>query len=219
MSTQGPAARRAAPVDAGFTLLELLVAVTLLGLVFVMLAGGLRLGVAAWEKGGDTVARTSALQTAQRFLRGEIEQMRPLARSVFGRDRLLAVSGTPSGLAFVGPPPSQAVAPSLYLFRVAIEGPAGKKSLVASWQRLQPDMSDYDAPRAVAQSIVLAAGLDDGALSYFGYPARDADPVWQDRWIDRTEMPMLVRIDLRYHRDDPRQWPSLVVAPQIQGAP
>jgi len=214
---QGLAARRTTPVEAGFTLLELLVAVTLLGLLFVMLAGGLRLGVAAWEKGGDTVARTSALQTAQRFLRSEIEQMRPLARPVFGRDRLLAVSGTPSALTFVGPPPSMAAAPGQYLFRVAIQGPAGDRSLVASWQQLQPDMSDYDAPKAAAQSIVLAAGLDDGVLSYFGYPARDADPVWQDRWIDRTEMPMLVRIDLRYHRDDPRKWPSLVVAPQIRG--
>jgi general secretion pathway protein J len=208
---------RAETPNAGFTLLELLVAITLLGLLFVMLAGGLRLGVAAWEKGGDAAARTSALQTAQRFLRSEIEQMRPLARPILGRDRLLTVSGTPSELAFVGPPPSMAVAPGLYLFRVALEGRAGDRSLVATWQMLQPDMSDYDAPKGAPQRIVLAAGLDDGAISYFGWPARDADPVWQDRWIDRTDLPMLVRIELRHHRDDPRKWPALVVAPQIRG--
>jgi general secretion pathway protein J len=207
---------RHAAGEAGFTLLELLVAITLLGLVFVMLAGGLRLGVAAWEEGGDMAARTEALQTAHRFLRREIEQMRPIPRPTLGRDRLLTITGTPSALAFIGPPPSMAAAPGLYLFRVAIEGPAGQRSLVARWRPLQPDLSDLDAG-GEERSIVLMTGLEAGEITYFGWPPREADLVWQDRWQDRVEMPMLVRIDLRFPPGDSRQWPALVIAPQIRG--
>ena len=51
----------------GFTLIELLIAITLLGLLMVMLTGGLRLGTRAWDVGETRLANTARLQATQDF--------------------------------------------------------------------------------------------------------------------------------------------------------
>ncbi len=59
---------------AGFTLIELLVALTLLGLVSVVLFGGLRFGTRAWEAGNARAERLAEVQAVQAVLRRRIAQ-------------------------------------------------------------------------------------------------------------------------------------------------
>ena len=50
---------RSAAAERGFTLIEILVAVMLLGLLMAALFGGVRLGVRAWEASGTRTSTTT----------------------------------------------------------------------------------------------------------------------------------------------------------------
>jgi prepilin-type N-terminal cleavage/methylation domain-containing protein len=65
--------RRNDPSDAGFTLLELLVAMTLLGLLMTVVFGGLRFGARAWERAETDSSGTDEIRLAQSILRHELE--------------------------------------------------------------------------------------------------------------------------------------------------
>ena len=67
---------RGVPAEQGFTLLEILVAITLLGLLMAALFGGVRLGVRAWEASGTRLDNDTRLTAVQDFLRDRLTQAR-----------------------------------------------------------------------------------------------------------------------------------------------
>ena len=58
----------------GFTLLELVVAITLMGLVLVVLYSGLRLGLNGWDSGERRAEASNRLRSVQEFLRRQLAQ-------------------------------------------------------------------------------------------------------------------------------------------------
>ncbi|MGH6912899.1 MAG: PulJ/GspJ family protein, partial [Geminicoccales bacterium] len=63
----------------GFTLLELLVAITLLGVLMAALFGALRLGARVWETGTARQDASARIQIVHNLLRRELAQTVPLA--------------------------------------------------------------------------------------------------------------------------------------------
>lgn len=221
--------RRAAG-DAGFSLLELLVAMTLLALVFGLIAGGIGFGAAVWEKGGASTKRATELQTAHRVLRARIEAMSPYRQPRERRQALqpLAVEGAPNALVFVGPPPAELAPPGIYRYRVAIEGGGHDRTLTLAWRRLQPDLRDFDVgvsdgtvsgnyEQDTSGSVTLMAGFESARIQYFGVIKPDAPAEWHDRWEDARQLPKLVRLTMAFPDGDPREWPPLIVAPMVEG--
>lgn len=58
----------------GFTLVELPVAMTLLGLIFVALFGGLRFGTRTWEVGNERSEAFAEVEVVQSLLRRQLAQ-------------------------------------------------------------------------------------------------------------------------------------------------
>ena len=63
--------------QAGFTLLELLIAMTLMGMILVLLFGGLRLGVRSWDASQRQVDTLNSVRSVENFLRREISLTYP----------------------------------------------------------------------------------------------------------------------------------------------
>lgn len=215
--------------DAGFTLLELLVAMTLLALVFGLIAGGVGFGAAVWEKGDASTKRATELQTAHRVLRARIEAMAPYQkpRELGQAFQPLAVEGAPDALVFVGPPPAELASPGIYRYRVAVEGRGHNRTLTLAWRRLQPDLRDFDTDandrtvpgkddQDTSGSVTLMAGFAGARIQYFG-AIKTGDPAeWRDRWEDARQLPELVRLSMVFPQGDPREWPPLIVAPMVE---
>ena len=86
----------------GFTLLELLIAMSLLGFILVLLFGGMRLGARSWDAGEKRAENATHLALLQGFLRRELSQVTPF-RWKKKIDMNLAFIDQPDKLKLVAP--------------------------------------------------------------------------------------------------------------------
>ena len=90
----------------GFTLLELLISLTLLGLILVLLFGGLRLSVRSWDSVQRQVDNLNSVRSVESFLRREMERIQPYRWKAAPGPRFAFV-GERHKLNFVAPLPSR----------------------------------------------------------------------------------------------------------------
>lgn len=95
---------KTADSSAGFTLMELLVSMTLMGLVALAILFGFRIGINAWAKGGASLERFRATQAAFDLVSRQIGSM----KAHYSRQRLketpvelLLFQAAPKGMRFV----------------------------------------------------------------------------------------------------------------------
>ncbi|MCB1809457.1 MAG: prepilin-type N-terminal cleavage/methylation domain-containing protein, partial [Candidatus Competibacteraceae bacterium] len=60
--------------QSGFTLLEMLIAMVLLGMVLVVIYGGLNTSMKSWDKGNERAELINELRLVQEFLRTQLRQ-------------------------------------------------------------------------------------------------------------------------------------------------
>ena len=92
--------------SAGFTLLEVMLAIVLLALLLAGTWGAIRTTVHAMHSGEDAIDRTNRLRVAEEFMRRQISRILPLA---FGQDESTGTNyvfeGSGDSMRFVAPMP------------------------------------------------------------------------------------------------------------------
>ena len=181
----------------GFTLLELLVSMTLLAMLFVLLFGGLRFGMRAWERGTGTADAVDQVRIAQDLLRREIERSCPRRLATARPQDIPRVdfTGEATELAFLAPAP----------------GAAGGAPCAATSLSATADGKLMQLVLEINRSgTALLHGVQGIALSY-----RAGDGVWRNDWNGETTLPTLVRLRVTFPKGDNRVWPELFIAPRI----
>jgi general secretion pathway protein J len=184
----------------GFTLLELLVVLVVLGFLMVGLAQGLHLGVQFWDRQRQALDGVSELDATDRALRGLIEQMDP-----GGRIEMADVDGTAQTLRFTTRLPEAAGGLATRRAEVML--------LVDRLHRLllRWTPAPHVVPLVTVRPVetVLLSGVDHIEIGYrSGAPAARWETDWQN-----PIPPMLVRIHIAFAPADPRIWPDIVAAP------
>jgi general secretion pathway protein J len=210
--------------EAGFTLLELLAALTILGVLMAMMFGGLRFGARVWETGDRSLRGLAELQTASGFIRRQIAQAVP-ADTGWGEQEAAraAFRGTEHAFRLVGPAPSQFLPGGLYEMVFGIsDAAAGPRDFSLWWRPL----ARGDEAAAVGieadwrtRQAVLIEGVAEVRISYFGRGEEmDEEPRWHERWDTTALPPALVSVRVAFPAGDRRFWPDLVVAPMASPA-
>lgn len=199
----------------GFTLLELLIAMSILAALIAMMAGSLSFGATVWEKSDVVAERTSRLMIAQRFLRRQVSEALPLVRPDGRRGSPIAFEGGTTKLKFVTGSLSHAAIGGPYLVDIHLDGSGARKQLVLSWRELAPDLEDFDNGKEEETSALLD-GVAAIEISYFGKSTSGQDRIWHNSWEDRNELPLLVRIKLEFEDNADGTWPEFVSATRIQ---
>lgn len=195
---------------AGFTLVELLVAFALFALISIMLAGGLRFGVRAWEAGRARTDPTNEVELAQNLLRRELSQA---AAPLDGADAAHAFLGAPDRLAFSAPLPAAAAAGEPYAFLLSAADDAGRTDLALRWHLAGAPVSTGEVG---AGSAVLLEDIAAFELAFFGASAPGQPPAWFDRWSGAAGLPKLIRMRVVFPAGDRRLWPDLFIAPRYE---
>jgi general secretion pathway protein J len=184
--------------QAGYTLLELLVALLVFGLVMAGIAQTMRYGLAAFTASGS---------------RGIAPEN--LAALDMGLTRMVAgalpdsLRGEPGGMSFTTTLPRGADIGD-GLADAAIQMARGGV-LMLIYRQHPPGVLLVPAPPPHTE--MLARGVTAFALSYYGAQQAGQSPAWSARWAG-TGLPLLVRLHLRIGKD---ARPDLVIAPESQG--
>ncbi|MDQ6621754.1 MAG: prepilin-type N-terminal cleavage/methylation domain-containing protein [Pseudomonadota bacterium] len=200
-------------MTAGFTLIEVLVALTLFALLAGILAGSLRLVGRSWQGGETKVAQVDEMRQTQSFLRAQIVSALP-KRMPKAVDTPLLFSGKQDELQYVAPLPERVVEGGTMFFRVGLVKDGERSLLVLDRMFIEPDLTqlpEFNDP----QRTVLADHVLEIKFGYFGrdVAASDAEtPTWRDHWDDPQRMPILIRLDVR--PDNAPAWPTLVAEPR-----
>lgn len=202
-----------APDDAGFTIAELLVALSLLAVVLAFASGGIRFGTQAWEatRAVDLGAELGAARSA---LRACLQAAAPV-RSYDGQGRARTeFQGAEARLSLVCPLVPEGG--GLQRLDLYLKQTSTRLDLVAATRpyarRANPD--DGDAPAEVHRLVEDLEGL---SIRYFG-DALDGHGVrWQEAWTQPGRLPQLVAVALHFGSNDRRSWPELVVSIKAAG--
>ncbi len=194
--------------ESGFTLLELLVSITIFALLMVVLIGALQLGSRQVGRLTGQVDRSSQVALAQNFLRAELGAARPLV-SPSDEAKIVQFDGRGHGLDFVAVAPQSVPAGGLQVLSVALR----QGQLVVGWRALR---ESGDAAPVDAQPTVLLDHVRAAEFVYYGPPTPSDDADWQTEWQNMTYLPLLVRLSLTF--TDGEKMPDLTVALRLSSS-
>jgi general secretion pathway protein J len=193
----------------GFTLLETIVALTLLGLMLAVLSGSIRFAGQSRDAVAAKIDGVDNMRIAQDFLRQTLAQAHP--------KRWLKVAGRPfvfrgerAELSMAAPLTARVGVGGLFLLKLSlVDAETGKgKNLVMA--RAFPDPGAQEMPDfSSAETTVLAENLAELEFAYLGRDDDTSDPTWRDDWMDGARMPEAVRVRVRPVHGS--AWPELVV--------
>lgn len=156
--------------ERGLTLVELLVALTLLAMVSLLMMTGLRLGSRVWERVEGASQELDATLGVHGFLRARLS----------GTSRPDAVAGTAERLRFSAPWMTALGGAGIYGFELARR----EDELVLAWRPVEELVGSGQS--AVAEAVsgerVLLERITGLRISYFGRPKGADRPRWVERW-------------------------------------
>jgi general secretion pathway protein J len=195
----------------GFTLLELMIGLALLGLIMTLIFAGLQLSIRGWDAADASGERANRIRLVQSLLARELAAVYPY-RWKNTADMNLAFVGAGDSLKFVSSTPARASPGGLNLVEFAFaRSPQGVRLLM---RRQIPAREQRDFDRLVDEDgMVLLDGLEGASFEFFGSDIPAGKPTWRDRWEDPQRLPRLVRVSLR--SKESAAWPDVVVALRV----
>lgn len=178
--------RRAAP---GFTLIELVLALTIVAILVTMLFGGLRVGLRAWQRGEERAAALQHARSMRRFLEdalagtywylGQTDQNNTTP--------VLLFKGDAERLSFVTVSPPLPVPLPIPFMAVTLSMDAGNAPGLAVREKALPNFDPFEE---VAPSVV------DPTIASIGFRYLRAGGDWQDTWDGAEEraLPQAVEV-------------------------
>ncbi len=184
--------------EAGFTLLEVMVALVVFGLVMAGIAQSFRFGLTAWSATSRNITKPENLAAMDSALSRMITQALPDS-----------MAGLPDEVAFTTKLPAGAALRGRLADVAILMAPGGK--LILRYRPHPPGIPIAPAPPPKIEP--LAQGVKSLSVSYL-VPVQGGPPAWFNKW-QGNGLPLLVRFHLTF--TDGQTWPDLVAAPLNTG--
>lgn len=203
----------------GLTLIEMVMAMTLLALLMSMVYGGLRVAMRANDAARERSELVNEVRVAQRLLRRQLRAALPVRGNAPGADGELArvFDGSSQRMRFVGPMPGY-LGGGVHVQEIWLEGEPGDERMMFRHRLAHPDSTPGDGDEG-REPVLLIDGLADARFSYLDLDLREANERrWRDEWEPAARFPSLVRVHASRSRRALVPWPTLVVAPRVTHA-
>lgn len=194
----------------GYSLVELLVVLALMGLISLAMSGGIRFGARAWEKSGAQVEAMESVETTHALLRTLLQRIVPrdLDPGIPGDPDLFR--GRSDRMSFTALTPSAIDRSGMARFELAVVEQHGQKSLRLSWTTM--------AGPALHQTRIVMKGALEITFAFATLDQTGA-LVWREDWHDQSGAPALISVRAKLPAGSPFPWPELSVRPRISREP
>lgn len=192
----------------GFTLIEVLIAMTLLGVMVTLLFSSLRIAAESWNAGENKVAEVNTKAVVYQFFKRHLTAIRPLPRlnndQSVAEDGRQMFQGFTRSLRFVAALPAASARKGLQVFTIAPD-PTKSSTLLVS---LVP-YRQTEANQGVSSERpeVLLENIEKLRFSYFGRTEEASVAAWHDEWMFDL-LPSLIKVSIQL--SDGSYWPDMV---------
>ena len=201
----------------GFTLLELLIAITLLGFILTLLFSAFRLAQQSWDSAERHMDQNNQTLAGRAFLTNLLTQAYPF-RWKKSPTQKFAFAGDAEHLNLVAelPPFLGGGLQQAFLEVAADDKEPEKFRLLFRYAPLRQDAPDFDV-EGLSEERAIIGSANKISFSYYGRdpanpsPLPDAPLQWYPEWREARHMPLLVRIEI----DSEPLWPDIYAAPAI----
>jgi len=194
--------------DSGFTLVEMLVAVTLFGLLSLVLFEALHFGHRVWEASVTVAATNNRIRAFREDVSRALSRAYPELEAATQPDRNaeVAFDGERTRVTFLTP--SALRAGALERTTITADDSTGGTRLI---EQNALELARNPAPIRTDPRLPAVSSVH---FSYFGPEESGDDPSWHDSWAAKPAMPELIRLSIVF-ADHRYAWPDLVIAPKI----
>ena len=197
----------------GFSLVELLLAITLLSMLLALAYGGLRASARATEKGQAILDDSNRIRMAHQFVRRQLTQLLPLAfdegeaedqRVIFQGDsrRIRYVAPMPGYLGYGGPQVQELE---------IVQGEEGLE-LVLSHALLQGFEEEYLYQR---EPILLLDKIQQAEFQFLGLDENGEMTNWSASWDEESTLPAAVSLEVDFVEEVYIEWPMLTTSVRV----
>lgn len=189
----------------GFTLIEVLIAMTLLSVMVVLLFGSMKICADSWQKGEDKITQVNEIAVVYQFFHHHLSTAKPYWDDFTDKEnKVFSFQGDSQKLQFVSSFPASAKKSGLQSFLIQLLKDGDEQYLQVS---IKPFFSPGDGDEWRKEEVTLIRHVRNFSLSY--YSLLGDEGVWQDIWVGQTTLPRLVKISIV--RDDGAFWPDMLV--------
>jgi general secretion pathway protein J len=195
---------------AGFTLVEILIALTLFSVILVLVFSALHTSNLSWLASEQQVKKNEEQRLVLTFIKRQLSQVVPLLQ-LDGKKNNLLFKGEQDSIQFVSALPAHRGGGGLYLLTLRAD-----EDLTLYYQIVTTDIElETELDDEKIKSQLLIADIEEIELSYFGSEKVDDTPSWRDQWEDQKRLPDLIR--MRILAKDPFDfWPEVLVPVRTQ---
>ena len=195
----------------GFTLIEVIIAISLLAFGLALAFGTLRGATKATQRAEIVSQRGERLRAVQGFLRQQLNAALPIAflfDSETGSATFLRASA--DKIEFVAVMPGYLSRGGPYLQTLEfVRGDKGQQ-LRFTHQLLTTD----GARPAETEPVVLLDDIAEGSFQIRTLDAQARSATWQSTWDVASQLPPLIRVNIRFN-DSSRRWPEFIAATRL----
>lgn len=196
--------------QAGFTLLELLVSITILGLLGSAMASAVRFGINVWEDGTRAHSDMDVIRQVETAFRNRLDGLAHQTISTRPGQVTTAFQGTPNRLRFAAEMPQSAQPSPPHLFTISC---CERTALTLS----HAIYDDSLRPQSTGQAVEILSGVKAMRVRYYGPRSSGGPLLWQDAWADRPGLPFLIEVSLA--PEETSTWTSTTFIVAVETAP
>lgn len=197
--------------QSGFTLLEIIVVLTLLSMIMVMVYEGIQMSRKMSEKGIKKIDASNEIRVVQELIRRQISRILPMA---YKEDEgvFVVFEGDDQHIMYVSPMPGYLGNGGPHVQLIEIVNEKGGKILQFSHWLLN-DSLDEDAFEDTEQEpVVLLENIKDAEFSFVKLNEEGELGEWENTWEEVQNTPLMVRLSIEMEEQALMPWPQMQVA-------
>ena len=202
------------PRQKGFTLVELLLAITLMSMLLGLAYGGLRAAIKATESGQVLLEATGNVRITHQFIRRQLNQMQQLPFDIADTEEQTRIvfEGDSRHIQYVAPMPGYLGQGGPQVQYIELVRGSEGLDLIFNHQLLQ----GYDPALMIEREpIVLMEGIESAGFEILAQDETGELLGWSGNWDTPGALPVAIRLEVDFGEDSRSIWPLLMVGVKV----
>ena len=196
----------------GFTLIEVLIAMTLLSIMVVLLFSSLKICADSWEKGESKITDVNEVAVVYNFFQRHLSIAKPLWNDLSEEEKVFSFKGKAQSLQFISSFPASAGRSGLQLFSLDLQEEDNEQVIKVT---ITPFFPVAEGEEWHKEEVTLIKHVTEFSMAYFGSIDGVSEGSWQEEWLDIDFLPRLVKINIKLENEI--FWPEMIIDLKITG--